>query len=193
MKKILGVLIFGILAFNMSYGDPIKSIIRNYNYGPQDSIRQVIRNNVSSLRAVPASYDYSSSYNMDSYKLYLYKLDEVAAKYIGVPYVFGGTSYSGMDCSGFVMRVFQQLGVRLPRTASEQSRLGKLVLHKLRPGDLLFFRDTYKPGISHVGIYIGHGKMIDASSVYHRVVVESIVNNPYFNAHFAFAKRILSY
>ncbi len=117
------------------------------------------------------------------------KIVDIAYKYQGVPYVWGGTTRSGMDCSGFSQHVFDKLGIDLPRTAAEQARLGKYVpKNKLKPGDLLFFR-TYAPYISHVGIYIGHGKFIQENSGAGMVTINSL-NNEYFERTYAFAKSI---
>ena len=117
------------------------------------------------------------------------KIVDIAYKYQGVPYVWGGTTRSGMDCSGFAQHVFGKIGIDLPRTAAEQARLGKYVpKNKLKPGDLLFFR-TYASYISHVGIYIGHGKFIQENSGAGMVTVNSL-NNEYFERTYAFAKSI---
>ncbi|MFI2563940.1 C40 family peptidase [Paenarthrobacter sp. NPDC018779] len=83
-----------------------------------------------------------------------------AKKYIGVPYVWGGTNpATGMDCSGFVQRVFKDLGVELPRVVSDQMQKGTPVasLAEAKPGDLLV---SY--GGNHISIYLGNGKAIDA-------------------------------
>ena len=77
----------------------------------------------------------------------------------GVPYVFGGTSRSGFDCSGYTQYVFRGSGISLPRTAAEQFRVGSSVSRaQLQSGDLVFFT-TYASGASHVGIYIGRWKL----------------------------------
>lgn len=87
-----------------------------------------------------------------------------AKDYMGVPYVFGGDTPDGFDCSGYLEYVFAKHGIRIPRTADEQYKLGKLVKQTdLVPGDLVFFT-TYEPGASHCGIYLGNGNFIHAST-----------------------------
>ena len=88
----------------------------------------------------------------------------MARQYVGVPYVWAGRSPSGFDCSGFIYYVFDQLGYGLPRMADGQFEVGIPVSrNSLEPGDLVFF-ETYEPGPSHVGIYIGNDQFIHASS-----------------------------
>ena len=99
-----------------------------------------------------------------------------AQRYLGVPYVWGGTSpSSGFDCSGLVQHVFADMGVTLPRTSEEQATVGQAVpsLAQAQPGDLVF----YGSPAYHVGIYIGGGKMINAPHTGTDVQV-SAVGNP---------------
>ena len=80
----------------------------------------------------------------------------IAMQYLGIPYVYGGASPSGFDCSGFVMYVFGQVGVSLPHNAAAQYGYGMPVARdQLQPGDLVFFN-----GLGHVGIYVGGGSFI---------------------------------
>src|SRR5205085_409751 len=82
----------------------------------------------------------------------------VAMRYLGVPYVWGGSTPRGFDCSGLVMYVFAQVGVSLPHSSYAQYGMGTPVsMGELQPGDLVFFA-----GASHVGIYIGGGQFIHA-------------------------------
>jgi cell wall-associated NlpC family hydrolase len=96
-----------------------------------------------------------------------------AKKYIGVPYQWGGESPSGFDCSGFIQYVFENNGVTIARTASGQYSGGTPVSTPQK-GDLVFF-ETYKSGPSHVGIYIGNGQFIHASSS-HGITISSLSN-----------------
>ncbi len=107
-----------------------------------------------------------------------------ASKFLGVPYVWGGSSPSGFDCSGLVQYVFAQLGVELPRGSVDQSEVGTAVasLAEAQPGDLLFFepgQNGAPPGEpGHVGIYIGNGQMIDAPETGETVQVQPVPCQP---------------
>ena len=112
-----------------------------------------------------------------------------AFAYRGVPYRFGGTSRRGIDCSAFTGLVYRSHGVKLPRTAREQSTRGeKIAFEEMRAGDLVFFHTT-RAGISHVGIYIGSGKFVHASSAGGGVRVDSITEG-YYRKRFRGARRV---
>jgi murein DD-endopeptidase len=101
-----------------------------------------------------------------------------AERLIGTPYVLGGGSPSGMDCSGLVQYTYSQAGIQVPRTSVEQFRAGQ-PQRRVRPGDLLFFRTTRSGVVSHVGIYAGQGQMIHASSGSGRIRKVSL-DRPYW-------------
>lgn len=100
-----------------------------------------------------------------------------AQKYKGVPYVWGGNDpNTGLDCSGFTKLVCSKFGIDLPRVACDQARVGQPVgsLGEAKPGDLLFFGSP----VTHVGIYMGNGKMIDASRRQNAIVTRDVWETP---------------
>ena len=117
------------------------------------------------------------------------RLISVAMQYIGTPYVFGGNSlYYGIDCSAYTQQVYGMVGISLPRTADYQYEVGTPISRsELLPGDEVFFT-TYTYGASHVGIYVGEGNFIHASSTYG--VTISSLNDHYYSTHYIGARRM---
>jgi cell wall-associated NlpC family hydrolase len=117
------------------------------------------------------------------------KIITTGKKYIGVPYVWGGSTPSGFDCSGFTQYVFRQHGIQLPRTSAQQYSVGTWVAKSnLLPGDLVFF-NTSGSGVSHLGIYLGNGDFLHASSS--KGVMISQLSNSYWAPRYVGAKRVL--
>ncbi len=111
-----------------------------------------------------------------------------AKQYIGTAYCYGGEGDNCFDCSGFVQRVFGKVGVDLPRVSRNMFKLGYVVsVSEALPGDLVFFKDVGT--INHVGIYLGNGKMIHASSS-KGVVIQSLDDN-YYQRRYAGIKNVL--
>ncbi|MDM5246457.1 MULTISPECIES: NlpC/P60 family protein [unclassified Lysinibacillus] len=117
---------------------------------------------------------------------------ETASKYLGIPYVYGGTTTKGLDCSGFTSKVFSDLGIKLNRTSGSQYEQGTAVeKDDLQVGDLLFFNTSGK-GVSHVSIYIGDGKMIHSQTG--KGVSYSDLNDPYYwGSRYIGAKRVATF
>jgi peptidoglycan DL-endopeptidase CwlO len=110
----------------------------------------------------------------------------IAMQYLGVPYVWGGASPGGFDCSGFVMYVYAQVGVSLPHNAAAQYGYGVPVSRdQLQPGDLVFFN-----GLGHMGMYIGGGQFIHAPHTGDVVKISSLSDSWYASTYVG-ARRIL--
>jgi peptidoglycan DL-endopeptidase LytE len=107
-----------------------------------------------------------------------------AKKYIGSPYLWGGNTPAGFDCSGFSKYVFEKVGISLPRTTATQYSSLKPVSNP-SPGDLVFFT-TYAPGPSHLGIYIGDNKFIHAGTSTGVTITD--MNNPYWKPRYLGAR-----
>ena len=107
----------------------------------------------------------------------------------GRPYVWGGASRGGFDCSGFVLYVFKKMrGVNLPHSSSMQSRMGSPVgREELQPGDLVFFTGGRR-GISHVAIYIGNNTIVHAANHKHHVRLDTLTG--YYDRRYHSARRV---
>ena len=115
---------------------------------------------------------------------------DYAKQYLGTPYVYGGNGPSSFDCSGFTSYVYRHFGYTLNRTASGQLSNGTSVSKsELQPGDLVFFRYNTSKAASHVGIYIGGGQFIHASTNTYTVKIDTLTSGHYANVYVG-ARRI---
>ena len=121
-------------------------------------------------------------------------IENISKQYLGNSYVWGGEDPSkGVDCSGYTKYVFNKVGIKIPRTALSQSKLGKTIdRNHLKKGDLLFFLTDKKRGIpiTHVGIYLNNNKFIHAASSKKGIIISSLSGT--YGKKLVVAKRILA-
>ena len=117
---------------------------------------------------------------------------QIAEQFLGLPYVYGGSTPAGFDCSGFTSYVFKQLGYTLNRVSADQINNGVPVSKsELQPGDLLLFKKQGAARIHHVGIYVGDGMMMHSPQTGDVIKYASIVNGYYNDCYYA-ARRIVN-
>jgi peptidoglycan DL-endopeptidase CwlO len=138
------------------------------------SVKQVTQVAVSTASSSVVSRGGGASFSSNSVLAY-------ASNFLGVPYVWGGTSPSGFDCSGFTQYVYAHFGVNLPRVSESQQNVGTLESRaSLQPGDLVFFGSP----AHHVGIYVGNGNMINAPHTGDVVKIQTL------NSDFTYGRRV---
>ncbi len=118
------------------------------------------------------------------------RIAAIAQQFVGAPYVWGGTSPSGFDCSGLVWYVMKEAGAPISRGLWGQYNAGKQVSRsELQPGDIVFYQNTYMPGLSHDGIYVGNGLMVNAVDEANGVKLVRL-DNPYWESRWFGATRV---
>lgn len=119
------------------------------------------------------------------------ELSNLAKKYLGGKYVWGGEQPSGFDCSGYTQYIFNKIGIKLPRTAYAQSKVGTKVQGSLQTGDLLFFNTDPSRGIpvTHVGVYLEDGKFIHAAGKRKGIIISALSKK--YQRTYLGAKRLL--
>ena len=116
---------------------------------------------------------------------------DYAAQFLGTPYVYGGNGPNSFDCSGFTSYVYRHFGYTLNRTATGQLSNGVSVSKsELQPGDLVFFKSGGSKPVSHVGIYVGGGQFIHASTNTYEVRYDNLTSG-YYNNVYVYARRVL--
>lgn len=124
------------------------------------------------------------------------KVIATARTYMGTPYKYGGTTRSGMDCSGLLLNSFKAIDMSLPRTSQGQSKIGKEVkVKEVQPGDLLFFATgKKKKEITHVGLVVDVNRKDNIKFIHASTslgVVETNLNTEYYNKRFRQARRVI--
>ena len=169
--------------------DPFLSMAHKRQTKPSAAKR--IRRYTVSSQPQPQSCPKASSGKLDSKKVY--KITSLAKRKLGKRYVWGAAGKNAFDCSGLTSYVYKKSGIVLPRRAIAQSKVGKRIpKSRLKPGDLLFFDTSkhHRGRVNHVGIYIGDGKFIHASSAKKKVVITSL-KKPFYAKRFKVARRFV--
>ena len=160
-----------------------QSSVRFANNVKKDNTSNVtnISNNDKNIQNIDTQSCNIQHYNIQAKTIYPNELNtkygskirNIAEKWIGTPYLYGGNTKAGVDCSGFVKNVYKEVGVDLPRTSAEQFNILKPTNTPV-VGDLVFFKRANT--INHVGIFIGDGKMIHSSSE-KGVIIQTILGS----------------
>lgn len=171
------------------FGKDVEAAVINYQKAKKLNVNGILNDQTSvslfgiTLDKLNKQYGTSSNVQL-AYDPFSKKtqVTSIAKQYTGVPYRFGGTTTKGFDCSGYVGYVYNKVGTKLPRTAASMYSVSTII-KKPVPGDLVFFKNTYKRGISHVGIFVGENKFISATSSKGVAVVS--LSNSYWKDKFA--------
>ena len=155
--------------------------------GQADGWYQIESGYISAEYTVPASADEAASSSLGQ------QIADYALQFVGYPYVYGGSSPSGFDCSGFTSYVYRQFGYSLNRSAANQLDNGTPVsMSELQPGDLVLFKKagTGSKRASHVGLYIGGGQFVHASTSTVGVIISNMTD-AYYTTGFVGGRRIV--
>jgi cell wall-associated NlpC family hydrolase len=162
----------------------------------------VASNNVAENNTLPMARTYPTAYqprslNNNYIKNHLTVVNDVehnAKKLLGIKYVWGATGPYTYDCSGFTQKIYRDAGINIPRVSRDQARVGQFIAYNnLRRGDMVFF-DTKKKRsgkVSHVGIYLGFGNFIHASSAAKKIVIYNFNEKSFYKKRFLWGRRVI--
>ena len=131
------------------------------------------------------------NYKVPSTHTIVNNIENTAKSLLGIKYHYGANGPYEYDCSSFTKYVFAKQGINLPRVSRDQAQRGQFVASgQLQKGDLIFFDSKKSPKVSHVGIYLGNGDFIHASSAKKRVTISNLRSN-YYSKHFKWGRRVI--
>ena len=159
------------------------------NYVPQPSVNPI--NYISNPPPPPRVQQ--QSYRTNTVRL-THRIEGDAKKLLGKKYVWGATGPRTYDCSGFTQKIFRDAGINIPRVSRNQAKVGQYISYNnMKKGDLVFF-DTHKKKtgkVTHVGIYLGAGNFIHASSGAKKIVIFNFNEKKFYKKRFLWARRVL--
>jgi len=169
------------------------------NSKKNNNITFFIKDNISSLEQIPVKISPDIEYisyqaeEIISNKINIDMLELNAKSFLGIPYVWGATGPNKFDCSGFTQWVYRDMGINIPRISREQARVGKYVRYEdLEKGDMVFFDTKRRRAgkVTHVGIYLGNGDFIHASSAGKKVVIYNFNQKSFYKDRFLWGRRV---
>ncbi|CAG7624606.1 NlpC/P60 family protein [Paenibacillus allorhizosphaerae] len=208
MKK---TIVSTILGFSILFGGVASAAPSDVYIATDDdtfwTISQKLNVNITDLIAANPNVDPRNIYNgvkinrpvqsgaKESWEVKADAIIATGMTQLGVPYVFGGdTPGVAFDCSGFVQYAFNSHGFNLLHSSALQSQMGTPVdKSNLRKGDLIFLQGTYTSGVSHVAIYLGDNKVLQAGTLGTREVkISTLFGTPYYDSHYWGARRLIN-
>ncbi len=161
------------------------------SYGSRDN--NYISDNIEVISYGSYSPETQELYSVNNKRLNK-EIEWNAKSFLGTKYVWGATGPSTFDCSGFTQWIYRDAGIDIPRVSRDQAKVGRYVnYHNLKHGDMVFF-DTKKRRngvVSHVGIYLGNGNFIHASSSAKKVVIYNFNDKPFYKKRFMWGRRVI--
>ncbi|SFV53946.1 putative secreted protein [hydrothermal vent metagenome] len=167
---------------------------KNYNFITTKPVRQNSVSNNIEVVSYGSPREYNTQREQDTTTL-INNIEWNAKSFLGTRYVWGATGPNKFDCSGFTQWVYRDAGINIPRVSRDQAKVGQYVSYEnLQKGDMVFF-DTKKRRagiVTHVGIYLGNGNFIHASSSAKKVVVYNFNEKTYYKDRFLWGRRVVN-